>query len=174
LPGILIKPENPLKKNVIKNKNNLANMTKIDEVDIAILKELQEDARKSLKEIAEKVGVAEGTVYNRLNKMKSLGVIKKFIPVIDYPKLGYEITAIIGITAEGGQIVEIEKEIAKEKNVTAVYDVTGEFDILVVAKFENREKLNQFVKRLLGMRSVKRTYTMLVLNVVKESHIIEL
>ncbi|MEM1578096.1 MAG: Lrp/AsnC family transcriptional regulator [Archaeoglobaceae archaeon] len=149
-------------------------MTKIDDIDIEILRELQNDARKSLKEIAEKVGVAEGTVYNRINKMKSAGIIKKFIPVVDYSTLGYDITAIIGITAEGGQIVEIEKEIAKEKNVTAVYDVTGDYDILVVAKFENREKLNEFVKKLLGMKSVKKTYTMLVLNVVKESHLIEL
>ncbi|MEM1998913.1 MAG: Lrp/AsnC ligand binding domain-containing protein, partial [Archaeoglobaceae archaeon] len=90
------------------------------------------------------------------------------------PMLGYDITAIIGISAEGGQIVEIEKEIAKEKNVTAVYDVTGDFDILVVAKFESRKKLDEFVKRLLNMKSVKKTYTMLVLNVVKESHAIEL
>lgn len=149
-------------------------MVKIDEVDLKILRELQEDARKSLKEIAEKVGVAEGTVYNRINKLRNLGIIKKFIPVLDYPMLGYDITAIIGITAEGGQIVEIEEKIAKEKNVTAVYDVTGDFDIIVVAKFENREKLNEFVKRLLSIKSVKKTYTMLVLNVVKESHIIEL
>ncbi|MFN3384049.1 MAG: Lrp/AsnC family transcriptional regulator [Archaeoglobaceae archaeon] len=149
-------------------------MVKIDEVDMMILKELQEDARKSLKEIAEKVGVAEGTVYNRINKLKNSGVIKKFIPVIDYSMLGYELTAIIGITAEGGQIVEIEGEIAKEKNVTAVYDVTGDFDILVVAKFESRKSLDGFVKKLLSMKSVKKTYTMLVLNVVKETHVIEL
>ncbi|MDK2795083.1 MAG: hypothetical protein PWQ22_741 [Archaeoglobaceae archaeon] len=149
-------------------------MVKIDEIDLNILRELQVDARKSLKEIAEKVGVAEGTVYNRINKMKSMGIIKKFIPVLDYSLLGYDITAIIGVSAEGGQLVEIEKEIAKEKNVTAVYDVTGEYDILIVAKFENRDKLNEFVKRLLGMKSVKKTYTMLVLNVVKEAHLIEL
>ncbi|MCS7143420.1 MAG: Lrp/AsnC family transcriptional regulator [Archaeoglobaceae archaeon] len=149
-------------------------MVKIDEIDLNILKELQNDARKSLKEIAEKVGVAEGTVYNRINKMRNLGIIKKFIPILDYSSLGYDITAVIGITAEGGQIVEIEKEIAKEKSVTAVYDVTGEYDILIVAKFESREKLNEFVKRLLGMKSVKKTYTMLVLNVVKEAHMIEL
>ncbi len=149
-------------------------MAKIDEVDVKIIKELQEDARKSLKEIAEKVGVAEGTVYNRINKLRNLGIIKKFIPVIDYSTLGYDLTAIIGITAEGGQIVEIEKEIAKEKNVTAVYDVTGDFDILVVAKFESRKGLDEFVKRLLSMKSVKKTYTMLVLNVVKETHTIEL
>jgi len=149
-------------------------MVKIDSVDIKILKELQDDARKSLKEIAESVGVAEGTVYNRINKMKRAGVIKKFIPVVDYSLLGYDIIAVIGITAEGGHMVEIEREIAKEKNVTAVYDVTGEYDILVVAKFKNRENLNEFVKKIAGMEKVMKTYTMLVLNVVKETHIIDL
>ncbi|OYT35432.1 AsnC family transcriptional regulator [Archaeoglobales archaeon ex4484_92] len=149
-------------------------MAKIDEVDIKILRELQEDARKSLKEIAEKVGVAEGTVYNRINKMRRVGVIKKFIPVVDYSLLGYDIIAVIGVMAEGGYLVEIEKEIAKEGNVTAVYDVTGEYDMIVVAKFKDRKSLNDFVKKVAGMEKVKKTYTMLVLNVVKETHLIEL
>ncbi|MET1125052.1 MAG: Lrp/AsnC family transcriptional regulator [Archaeoglobaceae archaeon] len=149
-------------------------MPKIDSTDIKILQILQEDARKSLREIAERVGVAEGTVYNRINKLKKLGVIKNFIPVIDYSKLGYDLTAVVGIVAEGGHLVEIEEEIARCGNVTAVYDVTGEFDILVVARFRSREELNDFVKKLGGMENVKKTYTMLVLNVVKESHMVDL
>ncbi len=149
-------------------------MPKIDDVDLKILRELQEDARKSLKEIAEKVGVAEGTVYNRINKMRRMGVIKKFIPVVDYSKLGYDLTAVIGVVAEGGHLIEIENEIAKEGNVTAVYDVTGEYDILIVARFKDRDSLNAFVKKLGGMENVKKTYTMLVLNVVKETHMIEI
>ena len=96
-------------------------MAKIDSLDIKILIELQDDARKSLREIAEKLGVAEGTIYNRINKLKRLGLIKKFIPVIDYSKLGYDIIAIIGITAEGGHLVEIEEMIAeKEEEVKEI------------------------------------------------------
>ncbi|WP_457549330.1 Lrp/AsnC family transcriptional regulator [Archaeoglobus sp.] len=147
---------------------------KIDKLDIGILIELQKDARKSLKEIAEKLDVAEGTVYNRINKLKKIGIIEKFIPVINHSKLGFDLTAIIGITAEGKHLVELEEIIAKEPNVTAVYDVTGEFDVIVVAKFKTREDLNEFVKKIAGMKHVKRTYTMLVLNVVKETHAVEL
>ncbi len=58
--------------------------------------------------------------------------------------------------------------------MTAVYDVTGEYDALMVAKFKDREGLNGLVKRVLAMNEVKRTYTMVVLNVVKETHKIEL
>ena len=147
---------------------------KIDRLDVEILIELQKDARKSLREIAEKLDVAEGTVYNRINKLRRMGIIQKFIPIIDHSKLGFDLTAIIGISAEGKHLVEIEEIIAREPNVTAVYDVTGEFDIITVAKFKTRDDLNTFVKKIGGMKHVKKTYTMLVLNVVKETHAIEL
>ena len=147
---------------------------KLDALDIKVLIELQEDARKSLREIAEKLNVAEGTVYNRINKLKKMGIIEKFIPVIDYSKLGFDITAIIGITAEGGHLIELEELLAREPNVTAVHDVTGEFDVITVARFRNRSELNDFIKRIASLDHVKRTYTMLVLNVVKETHIIDL
>ena len=147
---------------------------KIDKLDVEILIELQKDARKSLREIAEKLDVAEGTVYNRINKLKKIGIIEKFIPIINHSKLGFDLTAIIGITAEGKHLIELEEILAKEPNVTAVYDVTGEFDVIAVAKFKTREDLNALVKKVAGLKHVTRTYTMLVLNVVKETHAVEL
>jgi Lrp/AsnC family transcriptional regulator for asnA, asnC and gidA len=54
--------------------------------------------------------------------------------------------------------------------VNAVYDVTGEYDAIIVAQFRNREELNEFVKGLLAVPGVKRTNTMLVLNTMKEQH----
>ncbi|MBU0761740.1 MAG: Lrp/AsnC family transcriptional regulator [Candidatus Altiarchaeota archaeon] len=143
---------------------------KIDEVDLAILKELGRDGRQSFRDIAEKLTVSEGTVYNRVNKLREQEVIKSFIANIDYSKLGYDLTAIIGIRAKGGKLQEIEKRVAAEKNVTAVYDVTGEYDALVVAKFPDRDALNKLVKKLTALDDVERTYTMVVLNVIKEAH----
>ena len=147
---------------------------RVDNLDIKILVELHEDARKSLREIAEKLNVAEGTVYNRINKLRKYGIIEKFIPIVNYSQLGFDLIALIGITAEGGYLVNIEESIAEEPNVTAVYDVTGEYDMIVVAKFRDRESLNGFVKRVAGLEHVLKTYTMLVLNVVKETHSVDL
>jgi Lrp/AsnC family transcriptional regulator, regulator for asnA, asnC and gidA len=149
-------------------------MAKIDELDLNLIKELQADGRRSFRDIAEKLKVAEGTVYNRVNKLKDEGVIKSFLVDVDYAKLGYDLTAVIGIKAKGGHLPEIEGKIAKEANVTAVYDVTGEYDAIVVAKFPGRDELNKLVKRLNALENVERTYTMVVLNVVKEKHGIEL
>ncbi len=149
-------------------------MEKIDRMDLKILSELQEDARKSLREIAEKLGVTEATIYNRINKMKKIGIIEKFIPVINYSKLGFDLIAVIGITAKGGKVIEVEKLLAEMPNVTAVYDVTGEFDVIAVSKFRDRDSLNEFVKDIGKLEFVEKTYTMLVLNVVKETHMIDI
>ena len=149
-------------------------MEKIDRMDLKILSELQKDARKSLREIAEKLGVTEATIYNRINKMKKMGIIEKFIPVINYSKLGFDLIAVIGITAKGGKVIEVEKLLAELPNVTAVYDVTGEFDVIAVSKFRDRDSLNEFVKDIGKLEFVEKTYTMLVLNVVKETHMIDI
>ncbi len=148
--------------------------SKIDDLDLKIIRELQKDARQSYRDIAERLKIAEGTVYNRVNKLLELGVIKRFIPDIDFSKLGYDLVAILGLMVEGGHLPEIEKKISKEGNVSAVYDVTGEYDAIIVAKFKDRGALNKFVKKLLSVPNVKRTYTMVVLNVMKEEHGIEI
>ena len=145
-------------------------MEKIDDLDLKIIKELQKDGRASFRDIAEKIKVSEGTVYNRVNKLEESKIIKRFIPEIDYEKLGYELTVLIGLTTEGGKISEIERKITESPNVNAVYDVTGDYDTMVVAQFKNREELNEFVKNTLSLEGVKRTNTMLVLNTMKEQH----
>jgi Lrp/AsnC family transcriptional regulator for asnA, asnC and gidA len=143
---------------------------KIDELDLSILRELKKDARKSHRDLAEKLNVAEGTIYNRINKLQESGVIKRFMVDLDFSKLGYDLTVLIGIIVEGGHLAEIEEKISKKPNVSAVYDVTGEYDALIVAKFTERDSLNDFIKSILRLPYVKRTNTMLVLNVIKETH----
>jgi Lrp/AsnC family transcriptional regulator for asnA, asnC and gidA len=87
-------------------------------------------------------------------------------------KLGYDLTALVGIAVEGGHAGEICRKIAEEPNVLAVYDVTGDYDAVVVAKFRNRNSLNDFVDRILAMGHVRKTYTMVVMDVLKEKQCI--
>jgi Lrp/AsnC family transcriptional regulator for asnA, asnC and gidA len=82
--------------------------------------------------------------------------------------MGYSLTAIIMIQVEGEHIIEVENEIAKESNVLSVYDVTGEYDAIVFAKFCDNSSLNDFLKKLLTERFIKRTTTLIALNSVKE------
>ncbi|MBC7097328.1 MAG: Lrp/AsnC ligand binding domain-containing protein, partial [Methanobacteriales archaeon] len=57
---------------------------------------------------------------------------------------------------------------AYHKNVLAIYDVTGEFDAILIGKFRDTSELDKFIKGLLRENDVQRTYTQTVLNIVKE------
>jgi DNA-binding Lrp family transcriptional regulator len=82
--------------------------------------------------------------------------------------MGYVFTVLILIQVEGQHLVEVEEILAGIKEVTAVYDITGEFDVAVLAKFTTQSTLNTFIKSTLKIPYIKRTVTNMVLNVVKE------
>lgn len=140
----------------------------MDETDIKILKALVLNARLSSRQIAQKLGISTGTVLARIGNLEKIGVIKGYSAIIDYEKLGYELTAITEITVSKGKLIELEKEIAKFQNVCCVYDITGLTDAMVIAKFKTRKELSDFTKTLLKMPFVERTNTHLVLTTVKE------
>jgi DNA-binding Lrp family transcriptional regulator len=140
----------------------------MDETDVKILKNLLSDARMSYRKVAEEIGVSPPTVLARVEKLESEGIIKSYSTLLDHEKLGYDLTAIIEITATKGKIVDLERQIAKFPNVCAVYDITGLTDMMVVAKFKNRKDLSNFVKKDISLPYVERTNTHVVLITVKE------
>jgi Lrp/AsnC family transcriptional regulator, regulator for asnA, asnC and gidA len=152
----------------MKNDDEKRDITGIDEVDKKILDLFNEDGRMSYRKISRRLNISIGTVHNRIEKLMNSGVIKKFAPVIDHSKLGYNLTTIIGVRVKGGVLENWEDKTAYYKNVLCMYDVTGEFDAILVARFKDTEELNEFVKNLLKEPEVQRTYTQTVLNIVKE------
>ena len=82
--------------------------------------------------------------------------------------MGFDVTAIIFVQIAGEHVLEAENEIAKETNVLSVYDITGEYDAAVFAKFRDNSSLNSFLKKLLTNRFIKRTTTLVATNAVKE------
>jgi len=143
-------------------------VVKIDDIDRKIIDLLNEDGRMSYRNISRILDVSVGTVHNRVEKLVQKGVIKKFVPIIDNSKLGYKLTAIIGVKVKGGVLRNWETRTAYHKNVLAVYDVTGEFDAILIGKFKDTSELDSFIKGLLSEGDVQRTYTQTVLNIVKE------
>lgn len=142
--------------------------TRLDNLDIQILKALSEDARKSSREIAKELGVATGTIYSRVKKLTDEKVIKGYVPILDASKVGFELTALILLQVDGKFLVDVEKNLAALDNVYSVYDITGDYDVAVIARFRDRASLNRFIKSVLTIPHIKRTVTNVVLNIVKE------
>ena len=143
-------------------------LERLDDVDVGIIKLLQEDSRLSFNKIAGRLGISVGTAFNRIKNLEERGVLTGYTVLVDPFKLGLTMTAIVLIQAEGTHLVKVEEEIAEMGSVVSVYDITGDYDVAVIVRFRDRTGLNAFIKKLLAMPYVKRTVTNVVLNVVKE------
>jgi len=96
-------------------------------------------------------------------------VIQQYSAVLNPDFFGFTIEALIEVSVEGGHIVEVEEELAKNPNVSSVFDVTGDTDVILLARFKSREELSSFVKKILSNQYVIRTNTRLILSTVKRS-----
>jgi len=135
----------------------------LDDIDRELLKELLADSKRSYRELAKAIGVSAATVINHVQRLESAGVIKDYTIGLDHERLGYELTVITEIIVSKGKLLETEEEISKIPNTCAVYDITGQTDAMVVAKFKSRSNLSDFTKKLLAMPYVERTNTHVVL-----------
>lgn len=140
----------------------------LDKTDERILKNLMVDARLSARQLALKLGISTVTVLSRIKKLEREKIIKGYTALLDHEKLGYNLTAIIEIIAKKDKIIDMEVEISKIENVCGVYDITGNTDTLIIAKFKSRNELSEFVKGLASIPNIENTITHVVLNTTKE------
>jgi len=143
-------------------------MPKFDEIDKEILRLLQKDGRMPYKDIAERINKAPATVKNRITKMMEMGIIRAFVPLLNYKALGYAISAVILVQAKPGKLNDLVDYIAKEGNITAMYEITGEYDIILIGRFKNEDHLSEFVRKLLNSGDVERTVTSMIMKTHKE------
>jgi DNA-binding Lrp family transcriptional regulator len=141
----------------------------IDDTDRRILAVLLADARTSMRSIAEEVGVALGTVSNRVKRMEEMGVIHGYGVHIDAEKVGWTMTVLCGLRIEKGRLMEVQRRIADDPRVFGIYDVTGEFDSMVLARVRDRAHLDDLSKTVLSSEGIIRTVTHVVLNTVKQN-----
>ena len=141
------------------------NFSKIDK---KIINVLLNNSRLSYRQIAEIVNVSPATVIKHIDTLKEEGIIRRYTTDITFYKLGYEFKAIIQLRISKGKLFEVQNKIAKNPNVYAVYDITGDFDAIVITRFKSRNGLDDFLKHIQTYDFVERTKTSLILNVMKE------
>lgn len=143
----------------------------LDPLDKHILSVLIEDSRYSFRQVAKRVKVSPATVINRIKQLEKNGLIKQYSAILDYGKLGYDVEVVIEVRIAKGKLFEVEKQIAHHPNVFAVYDVTGDFDAMILARFPSRKKMDFFLKKLQTYDFVERTNTRFILNAIKEKNV---
>lgn len=140
----------------------------LDEIDKKILRSLMSDPRMSLRDVAATTSISVGTIRDRLSKLSKGKIVRGFTTIVDPTKVGYKITAVIEIFESKKGLGLIEESIKNMPNVCGVYSVTGSTDVVVIARFHDSEELNNFVRKVLRMKNVSRTETLIVLDTYKE------
>ncbi len=143
-------------------------------LDIRLIRALQTDARRSNRQLADELGVAASTVGHRLKDLEERGVIRGYRPVIDYRALGLGLVAITRIKARGEALPNIVRSLIEHPHLTHVYEITGEFDVMVIGRFADESQMNREIKSMLGLPGIEGTNTSVVLDTPKEQLDVEL
>jgi DNA-binding Lrp family transcriptional regulator len=133
-----------------------------------VLARLLVEGRISFRQMAQEFGTSTSTISSRVSRLEKSRVITGYNVAVDFESLGYDLTSVVEVTVSRGKLPSTEREIANLPGVCAVYDVTGDYDAIVVAKFRSRKDLSSFAKGLLSMPFVERANTHVVLTTVKE------
>jgi len=130
----------------------------LDEVDLRIIKALERNARTPYTEIAKELGLTEGAVRKRVERLVKTGVIKGFTIETGAVE-AITLVAVDPSTLSGNAI----SSISKLEGVRRVYEVTGDFDVVVLISTGSVAAMNKCIDQIRSIPGVKLTKTMVVL-----------
>ena len=120
----------------------------MDLTDRKIIETLKKDSKVSLSYISNSVNLSTPSVRERINKMKDIGIIKKYTIDIDYKTLGYDIDVIIDIVIKNNLYKDFKTFITKQGNVEFCYRISGESCFIFKVRFKNMMDVEIFIDSL--------------------------
>lgn len=131
----------------------------MDEVDEEIVSILREDARASFTDIADRIGVSEGTVRNRVDSLEEDGFIEKYTVKVNPEN---SISAFISVNVSADRSFDaITSDFPDNLDV---YEVAGDIDLIVKVERDTSEEVNQVVDEIRTIEGVESTQTYMVLS----------
>ena len=143
----------------------MADHYEIDNVDIKILEILSKNAKKPYTEVAKMAHVSGGTVHVRMRKMEEMGIVKGNTLVIDYAKLGFDVTAFIGIFLSKSALYDdVVEELKNIPEVINIHYTTGNYSMFAKIYCRDTKHLKDLLHdKIQKIEGIVRTDTMISL-----------
>ena len=137
----------------------------IDDIDRKILAILMKDSNVSYTEIAKRIHVSGGTVHVRMTKMEEMGIVTGANLTVDYVKLGYDVSAFLGIFLEKSSYYDdVAEELKKIPEVVEAYYTTGIYSIFSKIICRDTAHLKEVLHdKIQKINGIQRTETFITL-----------
>jgi Lrp/AsnC family transcriptional regulator, regulator for asnA, asnC and gidA len=140
----------------------------MDDTDMEILRSLVQNSRITISQMSKEIDVPDATISNRLKKLEK-NVIKQYTLILNPEKLGLKVTAIIIVQTESEKHENVKKELSRLEEVSEVYSISGEYDILIKLWAHDLEELNREMDtKIRSIDGVEDLTEMIVMERVKE------
>jgi len=146
-----------------------------DKTDLAILRVLLLDSRKTLQEIGNKVGLSPTSCWTRIKKLEATGVIKRYTIDVDPAKLGYHDSVIVQVTLESHTdetLYDFGRTLATIPEIQEAYLVSGDYDYYIrIAVRDTRDYERLLREKLYKIPGIRHSKSHFVLRVLKETSV---
>jgi len=144
-----------------------------DELDRAILEELQANCRLSNADLARKIHLSQPAVHNRIKRLEKQGIIQRYAAILDRDRIGYEMLCLVQVQLERHSpdcLAAFEQAVNAIPEVLECFRLAGEYDALLKIVVQDNKTLDQFIHaQITTLPGVGRVQTSLVLNEVKST-----
>ncbi len=150
-----------------------SNESSFDKTDMAILRILLEDSRRTLQEIGAEVGLSPTTCWSRIKRLEAEGVIKRYTVDVDPAKLGYRDSVIVQLTLEShtdDTLYAFGQVLATIPEIQEAYLVSGDYDYYIrIAVRDTRDYERLLREKLYKIPGIRHSKSHFVLRVLKEA-----
>ncbi|HLY69823.1 MAG TPA: Lrp/AsnC family transcriptional regulator [Puia sp.] len=146
----------------------------VDEKDRAILQLLQDNAKLTVREIAQQVHLSPTPVHERIKRMEDSGVIRQYAALVDHSKVKKGLMVICYVSLKehnkrsGAKFIKTMNEL---REVIECYNISGEFDFMLKVAVENMDAYYDFhVNKLSQLENIGQVQSTFVMSIIKQTH----
>lgn len=144
-----------------------------DKLDMAILRELLQDSRRSLQEIGQQVGLSSTACWNRIKQMETTGVLEGYSIKVNLERLGYQNTVIVQVNLESHNdetLYEFGRVLETIPEVLEAHLVSGDYDYFIrIAVKDTRDYERLLREKLYKIPGIRHSKSSFVLRTLKHS-----
>lgn len=143
----------------------------MDIIDVKIINALINNSRCNASEISENVGLSVSAVIERIKKLESAGIIKKYTVILDNAILGKDVSALIMVTLDHPKYNEgFVKAMVENEYISECHYLAGDFDYQLKISTYNTKRLERLLNEIKSIPGVSKTKTMVILSTLKNEY----